>query len=638
MRSIIKTQLRTGAGAHGIPAKTDNCPVHNRTTNFLVGFMVMEQFQKLHSFSHSTGKTSLARVLLLGLIVMGFSAPAMAIAPTEFSTNGTKVTFTGRDYNSANDKTYFHYQVTRGLLDRPLESLKFTLPNSATSSALTNVFTTLPFLRTIDPSVGQDSLLFTKSSSALPVSNIDLAFLGNVPSGTIDLTAKSSPTDTLLSGTIIGPTISGLGINPPNLNPTDNPTCILDTAQPIIANVNQPLSIPLKIGGSSASEMTMKYDHWPAGASSSVPSGGTVNSGETVLINWVPTSAEAGSIQTLPITVASGLTNIVCDLSINVIQNLPPVIDIASLPTTIQCQGLTTVVPLDASGSFDPEGLPLQYTWDHNCQGASLLNSNTARTSIALTAPGAGGTQTCTATVTASDGKNITSKIINLNANACDVNCDASQKDQCGVCNGNNLCVDCNGQAFGGKTTDRCGVCGGTNACVDCGGTPNGSAQQDLCGTCGGDSSACRDCTDVDLQSVLAKLDGTALSQAKIVNRPLRNLKKTPAKRAATNLMAKANKLYTQSWVLVWSLNRNNAVCSHYEGCQSASSSDAMNQYVSNAAKLKRIVLKAAALIRKNGGPNAKHQAASLRRAARGKLFDADSLTKNYPAITHSCQ
>ena len=38
---------------------------------------------------------------------------------------------------------------------------------------------------------------------------------------------------------------------------------------------------------------------------------------------------------------------------------------------------------------------------------------------------------------------------------------------------------------------DRCGVCEGNDACVDCNDVPNGGDVIDECGICGGDGSTC---------------------------------------------------------------------------------------------------------------------------------------------------
>ena len=49
----------------------------------------------------------------------------------------------------------------------------------------------------------------------------------------------------------------------------------------------------------------------------------------------------------------------------------------------------------------------------------------------------------------------------------------------------------CDGRPFSHVLVDSCGVCGGNNSCVDCAGRPHGGRQVDKCGVCGGDGSSC---------------------------------------------------------------------------------------------------------------------------------------------------
>ena len=49
----------------------------------------------------------------------------------------------------------------------------------------------------------------------------------------------------------------------------------------------------------------------------------------------------------------------------------------------------------------------------------------------------------------------------------------------------------CDGRPFSHVLVDTCGVCGGNNSCVDCAGRPHGGRQVDKCGVCGGDGSSC---------------------------------------------------------------------------------------------------------------------------------------------------
>ena len=86
--------------------------------------------------------------------------------------------------------------------------------------------------------------------------------------------------------------------------------------------------------------------------------------------------------------------------------------------------------------------------------------------------------------------------------------CDESEKDECGLCNGLGIpqgFCDCSGVLL----FDDCGVCGGNNESMDCAGVCEGSAiedctgecnglaQYDQCGICNGDDSSCSDCLGI---------------------------------------------------------------------------------------------------------------------------------------------
>ena len=101
----------------------------------------------------------------------------------------------------------------------------------------------------------------------------------------------------------------------------------------------------------------------------------------------------------------------------------------------------------------------------------------------------------------------------------CDQVCGSTlEDDECGVCGGNNDCVDCNGDPFGNAVYDKCGeeciaeaddpsadcsaYCDSdyTNDCLqDCNGIWGGDALEDMCGTCDNNTSndCVQDCADV---------------------------------------------------------------------------------------------------------------------------------------------
>jgi len=63
--------------------------------------------------------------------------------------------------------------------------------------------------------------------------------------------------------------------------------------------------------------------------------------------------------------------------------------------------------------------------------------------------------------------------------------------DQCGACDGSNLCLGCDNVPNSGKVVDSCGVCGGFNECAfEC-------DTVDVCGVCDGDGTLCLGCDNV---------------------------------------------------------------------------------------------------------------------------------------------
>lgn len=74
--------------------------------------------------------------------------------------------------------------------------------------------------------------------------------------------------------------------------------------------------------------------------------------------------------------------------------------------------------------------------------------------------------------------------------------------DRCGVCGGNDECVDCFNVTWGKAKMDRCEVCDGANECVGCDGiayinNPQDKPEYDICGKCGGDGTSCLDCSGI---------------------------------------------------------------------------------------------------------------------------------------------
>ncbi len=63
--------------------------------------------------------------------------------------------------------------------------------------------------------------------------------------------------------------------------------------------------------------------------------------------------------------------------------NLPPISD-AGGSYTQECTGVTATVALDGSGSSDPDGAPLIYSWSTTCPGGTFDNSTIAQPTLTL--------------------------------------------------------------------------------------------------------------------------------------------------------------------------------------------------------------------------------------------------------------
>ncbi|RME58597.1 MAG: hypothetical protein D6780_06460, partial [Candidatus Dadabacteria bacterium] len=211
-------------------------------------------------------------------------------------------------------------------------------------------------------------------------------------------------------------------------------------------------------------------------------------------------------------------------------------------PYQVNCEGYFTRVFLLGVNSFDPDFNLLSFNWDSTCLESTMYNGTTSAPTLYLAKPGRGEQQECSATLTVSDGEEISQCSAQITALPCQLDCAGvpfgdTQVDQCGVCGGNNACLDCEGVPFGPKRVDKCGVCGGDNSCLDCEGTPFGTKQVDQCGVCGGDNSTCLSgCVTQNIEDVINPINRTLLTLRDVYGRALRRYREAAEAAKVSNI------------------------------------------------------------------------------------------------------
>ncbi len=159
-----------------------------------------------------------------------------------------------------------------------------------------------------------------------------------------------------------------------------------------------------------ASGGTLGSYRWFSGTSAAGPH---VAAASALLLQWDPT-LNHGQIKTMlqqgaRTDVFTGATPNVewghGKLDVLAIVNQPPVCD-ANGPYMAECQGVTTAVPLDGTGSSDPNpGDPLSYSWTTDCPNGSFDDPTSPTPTLTMdTSPGCSVVCSITLTVTDSAG------------------------------------------------------------------------------------------------------------------------------------------------------------------------------------------------------------------------------------------
>lgn len=217
---------------------------------------------------------------------------------------------------------------------------------------------------------------------------------------------------------------------------------------------------------------------------------------------------------------------------------------------------------INGSGSFDPQQMPLNFTWTTDCPNGSFNNPAAVSPILSFTP----------------------------------YNVQTGQPVTCHV----QLMVN---NEFTGSS---CQALVTVNGCeIDCLGNINGNATYDRCGVCNGDGTSCLGCEDVDVTNLLFILDGNANAQAKLVNRIskliLTNKRaSSSSKKLAKRAISDANSLYLQSWSLVWEgIPHLFTTCANVEFCVQVNETESLNAYSANSSALRNVLTKVVKELRK---------------------------------------
>lgn len=283
-------------------------------------------------------------------------------------------------------------------------------------------------------------------------------------------------------------------------------------------------------------------------------------------------------------------------------KNNPPTCNLGGPYQKLSCQGELSNVLIDLSKSTDPDGQVVSYFFSTTCENgqASLTQKNSTTLVLGLIAPGLGMAQNCSVSAIVSDGLTYNSCSVPVSMGACENDClnvpnGDAQVDACGVCNGNNACVDCAGTPYGNKVTDLCGVCGGDNACLDCHNIPNGGFVLDRCDVCGGDGTSCLGCEQLNNSAALFAMDSGALrlrnSAISAANR-IKSSKSASKKDQVFADKAKvlAEQLYNQAWISTWSNATVVTSCSNSEFCTQIDNTQLVGVYNQNSSDLLSLI------------------------------------------------
>ena len=264
-------------------------------------------------------------------------------------------------------------------------------------------------------------------------------------------------------------------------------------------------------------------------------------------------------------------------------------------PYVADCQGEVTEILLEGFICSDPEGAELTYNWSTDCEESTLVGPDQPEPVLALTLPGDGFPQACNVFLTVSDGVNEQSYETTVNVAACPLDCfevplGTAQYDRCGVCDGNDECVDCADVPFGLSIFDSQipPVC-----CLP--------TEIDKCGVCFGDGTSCEECVEVNVLSDINILELSFNDQVKHLRKLIRAAKRTSCGlepenlRKLTRMLKRLKRINNQSALFVTQIPPALNNCG--EGsCVEINNQEELDSLSKLSKKLRKLARRAAAI------------------------------------------
>lgn len=215
----------------------------------------------------------------------------------------------------------------------------------------------------------------------------------------------------------------------------------------------------------------------------------------------------------------------------------------------LTCGGLTSTIQLDGSASNDAKSKGLDFIWSSNCPNGIFSDATAIAPTLTFDSQVNGNPTSCTITL---------------------------------------IVVDSFGQQTSCQTTTSVQGC-----TFDCLGQLNGPARLDNCGVCNGNND-CYNCNDFETLTSSFGLDGTSNAQLKNLKKAVkyrRTISKMPNFGQA--LIQNGQAFHNEAWILAWSLPEVITTCKNVQFCQSVNNQAYEVAFLNNSNGLKDLTFAA---------------------------------------------